>query len=340
MNDPQIIRPGSFTPSSEEIPRQSGLSRRALLLGAAGLMMLAILAALLTARSVTINVEPAEGRFRLDGLLLFELGGTYLGFPGEYHLEASAEGYETYSGPLQIASSPRAQSQTISLTPLPGRVSFTSTPAGASVVVDGTTLGVTPLPDQPLPKGTYQLFVTHPGYEDHRTTVEVAGLDQAQSETIELLPDWADVAVSSDPIGATILLNGEPLEATTPATVPVPSGFAELTLKLPGYKARTFDLEVEARVPQTLPPATLELADGLVNVITSPAGAGHHRRRPVLRRVAGGTGAAARPQLPPADIQGRLRTRAAHGDCNPRRTNPVAGSETPARQRSGGSRST
>ena len=268
-----IIAPGAFVPSSKKATKKSRLSGAVILLLIAGLIAALVLAFLFTSRSVSFQFSPATAEFKLDGLLQFELGGTYLVFPGDYQLNASAPGYEDLTQQLSIAGE-RNQFIEIELVELPGRINLATNPPGATVVVDGEEMGVTPLADLLLPRGDYSLMLRRDDYEDHQSVLNVLGLDQQQSPEIALLPDWADVEITTEPQGAVVSIGGELTELTTPATVPVPSGFQELTLKLEGYKSWTTDIEVVAREPQTLPPVTLTPADGLVTVITTPAGAG------------------------------------------------------------------
>ena len=271
--EPQVIAPGSFVPSSANKRKRSRLTGKVILLIVAAVVAALLLGFLFTARSVSFAFSPANAQFKLDGVFQFELGGTYLVFPGSYQLHASAPGYEDLDQELAIAGE-RNQYIEIALVELPGRVNLSTEPEGATVIVDGEEMGVTPLPALKLPRGDYSLLVRRSNYEDHQSVLNVLGLDQEQSPNIALLPDWADVEITTDPAGAVVSIGGEALELTTPATVPVPSGFQELTLKLEGYKSWTTDIEVVAREPQILPPVTLTPADGLVTVITSPPGAG------------------------------------------------------------------
>ena len=270
---PQVIQPSSFEPSSTEVERDRPVSPLAIVLIGAGLIAALILAFLFTARSVTFSFEPATAKFKLDGLLQFQLGGTYLAFPGTYRLTATAPGYEPLDTRVTIAGE-RNQVQTLALKELPGRVNLRSDPPGASVIIDGKDYGTTPLEELPLARGDYSLLLRRDRYEDHQSVLMVAGLDQAQDNAIALLPDWAEVDIATSPPGAVVSIGTEATEYITPARVPVPSGFQEITLKLTGYKSWTTDIEVRARQPQTLPEVQLEPADGLVRVITNPAGAG------------------------------------------------------------------
>ena len=269
----QLITPGQFTPSSTEAKPRKKLSKVMIAIIVIGVLMAASLLFLLTSRSVSFTFEPAATEYQLSGGLLFELGGTYLAFPGTYQLTARAPGYEELVTDV-VVNSERNQYVEHKLVKLPGRISFESTPPGATVVVNGEPRGTTPIVELSLRAGDYQIYLQREQYEDASAELSVIGLDEAQTVAIELLPDWADVTVTSTPPGATVSLAGETTQYQTPATIPVRSGFAEMTLKLAGYKSWTTDLEVEARKPQELDDVALELADGLVNVTTRPSGAG------------------------------------------------------------------
>ena len=275
MNDgkQQIIAPGAFRPSSEQPPEQGGLSGRTWVLVITGVIATLLLAFLFTARSVNFKFEPLDADFKLDGIMQFELGGTYLVFPGTYRLRANAEGYKPIDQLIEIAGE-RNQFLEFALPELPGRISLSSNPEGAEVTIEGAKVGVTPLLEHPLQRGDYSLLLRKKNYEDHQSIIRVSGKGQLQAPVIDLLPDWADVEITTRPDGAMITIGNAVTEYKTPATVPIPSGFQELTLKLDGYKSWTTDLDVVARTPLVLPLITLEPADGLVTVITNPAGAG------------------------------------------------------------------
>lgn len=270
---PQIISPGAFQPSNEEPPAKRGLSGRGWALIAIVTVAAVLLAFLFTARSVNFKFQPQNADFTLDGILQFELGGTYLVFPGKYRLRASAEGYEPIDQVIDIAGE-RNQFLEFALPELPGRVSLTSNPLGADVTIDGTPVGITPLTEYRLQRGEYSLLLRRENYEDHESTLIVKGKDEVQTPVVDLLPDWADVEITTQPEGAVVTIGDTVTTYTTPATVPIPSGFQELTLKLDGYKSWTTDVDVVARTPFALEPVTLEPADGLVTVITNPPGAG------------------------------------------------------------------
>ena len=131
-----VIAPGSFVPSDEAGQKSSGLSGKVIALLVAAFIAVLVLGLLFTARSVNFQFVPANASFKLDGLLQFELGGTYLVFPGTYRLNASAAGYEPLQQDLSIAGE-RNQFIEIEMVELPGRINLGSTPQGATVTIDG-----------------------------------------------------------------------------------------------------------------------------------------------------------------------------------------------------------
>ncbi|MCC7488065.1 MAG: PEGA domain-containing protein [Gammaproteobacteria bacterium] len=238
------------------------------------LALLALLALeLFTARAVGIQVTPAQARVTLRGSWLpLQLGGRYLLHPGRYTVELAADGHEPLTAPLVVGEE-RSQDFHFSLKPLPGRLVLEGAPSGSlQLSVDGQ-------PQQPAADGSYavaagshRLRVVAARYQPYETTVEVTGRGERQAVRVALVPDWADVDIRSEPPGARISVGGEAL-GVTPATVPVASGQAQIELRLEGYKPWRQSLQVTAGQKLTLPPVTLQEADGLLEVVSLPAGA-------------------------------------------------------------------
>ena len=111
-----------------------------------------------------------------------------------------------------------------------------------------------------------------PRYQAWEGTLNVAGGGARQTLEVPLVPGWADVAVTSVPAGATVLADGVSV-GTTPATLELMPGNRTLTLEKDGFKALTRSITVAANQPQSLDGLVLQSADGLVRVITEPAGA-------------------------------------------------------------------
>ena len=81
--------------------------------------------------------------------------------------------------PLTVGAE-RNQEYRFELTRLPGRISFEATPEPASVSVDGTDLGTTPLIDLDIPAGLHQVVFSHPRYQPFEVELDVEGRRVAQ----------------------------------------------------------------------------------------------------------------------------------------------------------------
>lgn len=276
MNSPETtdtaITPAAFEPlvPGARPPGKERHPLRWVLIACAALFAL-LMAFLLSARSVLISVE-AQSPATL------EIGGLYLPFgerilirPGQYELTVTAEGYYPLETTLPV-SSEDSQELLLKLEPLPGRLAFTSTPAGARVVVDGEEFGLTPLENIELAAGPHQLQVLAERYLPWERAVEVTGREQRQTVDAQLQPGWAEISLASEPAGATVTVGGEAV-ATAPAVIEVMRGEQQLGLELAGFTPWSQTLEVIAGEPRDLGTVALEPAAGILSLRSEPTGA-------------------------------------------------------------------
>lgn len=270
-DDDDIIQPLDFQPAqpSSGKPRWQP-SRVWLLLAAALLVTLLILSYLFAAKSLYISTNAEQPHIHVDGLLTFSVGDRFLLLPGEHQISVNAEGYHPYEGALTVGAD-NNQSHTLELQPLPGHLVVHSN-VPAQVLSDGKLLGDTGERLSGLTAGDHSLTVQAERYQPLTQTITMVGLDREQTLSVELQPDWATLAISSTPAGATVTANGEEL-GVTPLTAELLSGQYELEVKLAGYKVWQQPVSVKARQDRTLADIALVKADGLVKVTSSPAGA-------------------------------------------------------------------
>jgi formylglycine-generating enzyme required for sulfatase activity len=151
-------------------------------------------------------------------------------------------------------------------------LSFETTPAGAQVLVDGELLGETPLAGQPVAAGERELRLVAERYLPYEESVDVTGMEVAQAFTVELEPAWANIALSSVPVGASIYVDGEQ-RGQTPAMLEILQGEHVIELRMPRFQSWEQVLAVSAGVHQNLEPITLLPADGLLELSSRPSGA-------------------------------------------------------------------
>jgi len=247
--------PAAITPARPHPkPAPAGGARRVRWLVGGALALLAAAALhLFTARVVSVEVEPAGALLEMRGSwLAWNFGGSFLLRPGEYRLNLAAEGYEPQEQAVTVGEAPR-QRLRFALRPLPGRLVIETTPPlTLALAIDGTPALAQADGSFIAPAGEHTL--------------------QMQRLAVQLQPDWADVAVTSEPAGATVAL-GEATLGTTPATVAVPTGSAEIVVRKDGYKPWRQSLTVKAGEQLELPLVRLQQADAVLSVASVPAGA-------------------------------------------------------------------
>jgi formylglycine-generating enzyme required for sulfatase activity len=272
-SDDEVIRPVGYRPVELAPGRRVPLNPLQIGLLAALLVVGSALWFLFTAESVRIATDPPAADVSLSGGLRLRLGDVWLLRPGVFGVNATAPGHHPLETEFEVLRSAN-QVHLFTLTRLPGAVSFESQPPGASVSIDGATLGVTPTGPHAVPAGPVSVTYAQARYQPLQIDVEIEGMEQAQTVRGELVPDWADVSVSSAPAGAEIFIDDEPTGQVTPAVVEVPSGEHEIRLKAPGHRSHRQRILVAALEQVTLPEVALVRADSLLTVRSQPAGAG------------------------------------------------------------------
>jgi len=157
-----------------------------------------------------------------------------------------------------------------------GRVEVRSTPAGASIRIDGEDSGrITPA-DLTLTEGEHTIDVHLDGYVlDGSSSTVTIDPDEPASVILNLLPAGF-LSVTSDPEGAAIQVDGVDSGATTPSVLTVAAGRHIVRLTRPGWIVLQDSLVVDVPVGDTAEAAFTLVAEGTTGevVVTSlPAGA-------------------------------------------------------------------
>ena len=269
---PQTIEPVRFRPTAAT-PRQRRrivTPRQALLL-AAGVAAGWFLWFIFTAKSVRFEVQPEAESLSVDGGFAFRLGEVYLLREGGYRVRAQAVGYHDIVRRVQVGAE-RNQVVPLRMLPLPGRVTFEIVPPGATVRVRGEASGQAPF-EAKIAAGEHVAELSHERYQPATLRFLVAGRDQAQTVSAALAPNWAEIAIPTDPSGAQVWVDGADTGVLTPGPAAILAGERRVSIRLAGHKPWTDILHVEAGKPQQLPRVALERTDARVDVQSTPAGA-------------------------------------------------------------------
>jgi formylglycine-generating enzyme required for sulfatase activity len=187
---------------------------------------------------------------------------------GSHRVTAELPGYYPLDTEIEVGA-PGDQTIALTLTKLPGLVTITTEPEVAEVLLDGVRLGATPLVDAELTPGVHRLEFSAPRHLAEVRELEVSGGGERQSLAATLTPDWAVVSLRTEPAGATVLVDGV-AAGVTPAELEIDSGEHEVEARLAGYNAWSNRILVAANQPQQLPDVKLALADGRLELASTP----------------------------------------------------------------------
>ncbi len=224
-------------------------------------------------RTARLNIRsfPSNGTVVLDGQLV---GTTPLVLanitPGAHTIQIRLPGWEEWSGTTTAVRG--ATTQIIAnLKHAVYGLSITSTPSGATVTLDGTVKGVTPLTVTGLKPRNYDLTISLKGYASVERTVDLS--DAAQTaQDFSLREAFGKISITSDPTGADVSLDGTSYGVTPFNNDHFPVGTYNLKLTMAEAKDIVDTISVTEGTTLTKHYA-FELALGSLSIITEPAGA-------------------------------------------------------------------
>ena len=236
------------------------------------------------AASVAISVAPSDAYVQIDSGKLVPMieGRTSLRIaPGPHRIRLFATGHAPRDTTIHatltedLALQFRLRESRAEPPPVAqdgGMLVVDSTPAGASVFLDGAGVGVTPsCTVTPLPPGSYRLRVELPDHHVHEEMVAIKPYERVNIGA-SLLPAFARVSLETQPPGALIYLNERSPGISPLADLRIPSGELEVKVLLPNYHARDTTLTLSDGQQLALS-LGLAPAHGSLRVESDPPGA-------------------------------------------------------------------
>ncbi|GEM_PF-1391306 len=259
---------------------------------------------------------PTGGSVYLDG---FNAGTTPLQIQsipnGTYNVQIKKTGYNNYQQSVTVSSDnpqivkavlipkfnpwPTVTFPTFFPTYFPtyypwpqNQIYISTTPPGASVFLDGTYMGVTPMTISQVNPGTHQIVMRYSGYNDYLYTITVSQVSVSSIivqltplaptvvptiiPTVNPTPVTGSINVNSVPSGASVYLDNQ-YSGITPVTLSsVQPGNHNLELRLSGYNTWQTGISVSSQGSTTLT-ATLtptgSTSGGKLSVSSVPSGA-------------------------------------------------------------------
>ena len=196
---------------------------------------------------ITINSNPANAEIFLNNVSTHKYTPaslTNLAY-GTHTIRLVLQNYIDTTFTVEISGNNKIRTVNIQLksnTPQ-GEIFLDSSPGGAEIFLNGTNTGkLTPDTLKNLTVGEYAITLKHEDYMDTTFTVPLSQNEKiSRFITLKLLPPHGNIFVSSDPLGATIKLQGDLTGKQTPDTLKqLPIGSYLVTLALKDFKDTSF----------------------------------------------------------------------------------------------------
>ncbi len=276
---PPAVEPEGSTSGRHPLPRVENSASKAgkglkysLYAGIFLIFLLVTAVFLLTANRIVLDVQPEPEHLHISGFPpALAIGDTFLVLNGTYTVSAQKAGYLPLSE--QIAVTAGKDHFAFVLEKLPGRVNIISSPAGgAEIFIDGNSVGRTPLQGIELAAGSHQLRAIKERYLPLEHQLVVIGEGRVQDVSLQLQPGWAEGRLTSDPAGATVILEERQL-GVTPLTVELMAGQQKLSFAKKGFSSAELALQVTAGHPFAPDPVRLEPSPARIHFRSVPTGA-------------------------------------------------------------------
>jgi dipeptidyl aminopeptidase/acylaminoacyl peptidase len=289
-----------------------------------GILLLAMLGACSTTRSVTVTAVPGDAALKLDGESIGTGTATrdivFQNAQDVHVIAASRLGYKDQS--VTLMRDDGRDLIRLELKPQSKHIHVLVEPVAAIVSVDGKAVSADPVSDRAVDLDftvdasnkwtTHEISAERVGFATARATV--AWADAGSDYTLVMGPMTRDVSITTNPPGAAVALDGKSI-GVSPTTMPaVPfmydilkSQYAthKITVSKPGYDP--VDRAISFNDPAAAYAINLEPKSKTVRIVTDPAGAVVTIDGKELARDAAGISSGAL-QFPPVDEKGTLRT--------------------------------
>lgn len=227
---------------------------------------------LFTSTSIQFDVQPA-GMDELSvegGWFKLPVGERVLMRTGTYTVNVAKQGYFDVAQSFEVGDEP-SRTVVVEMRKLPGKLTVSTVPqVEAIVTVDDTRVGPAPLGPVELEPGIHSVTVSAERYLPYVQRISIPGLGLHQELDVQLVPQWADVEISSNPSGAAVYQGTQEI-GETPMRLELMEGSHSLSLIKDGFKAWDGSVETVADIDQVLPTVELEPANAQLRVLSIPS---------------------------------------------------------------------
>lgn len=265
-----ILQPIEFEPATQPSPSTIPAIARWWKWALVALPVAAILLYLLNLKVIVFQADPTTSKATVEGVLSTAINKRLLLMPGEQKVTFSADGY--HSKTLTLTTSKRDSNPvSVSLQPLPGHLTV-NTNAEGRVYVDEHLKGLTHTKLEHIEAGPHQIRIEAQRYRTQTVDIVIEGKERHQNLDVDLLPNWVDTNITSEPSGATVSIDDTPV-GETPISVSLDAGKRILKLEKTGYDTWQHIVRVDPDQSVTLDTVRLTPTAGKIRLDSKPTGA-------------------------------------------------------------------
>jgi len=170
---------------------------------------------------------------------------------GNHRLRIETERYQVFETEIEVEGYNRAQQLEVALLPAWAVVSISSVPEAADVLVDGETVGKTPLETEIL-QGQHEILLEKDGFKPMKIVQSVTAGNDITLDNIKLSPVDGLLSVNSSPEGASIMLEDKYL-GVTPLTLNVNANLQQtLRFSKAGYQSKEQSVNLQPGEERTI----------------------------------------------------------------------------------------
>ena len=199
---------------------------------------------------VNISSQPIGAQVKVDDTVIGVTPLTAEIVQGQRHITLSLAKHKTVSLQQSVEAGKTLQLDTIELPPADGRLVLQTEPAGATVSVDGSFHGTTPLTLSLSSGAEHVVRVSKPGYQNSNQRVTLAA-DETQEVALELAPQYGVVFVTGRPADANLSVDGK-AAGKAAQRLRLTTRLHTLKLDKAGYAAQSLTVTPRAGVSQTV----------------------------------------------------------------------------------------
>ncbi len=191
---------------------------------------------------------------------------------GSHTVRIAVDGYDVFEQAVNVLGG-QSTNITATLTPVvsQGTVNFDSNPRGATVFVNGVTVGQTPTGAVSYQPGTYTATFRRAGYQDASQSFSVsAGSNQNVSASLVQVTPRGTVNFDSNPRGATVYVDGNVVGTTPTGSIQLDAGTYTATYRLNGYVDASQQFTVAGNQNRSISATMAPPAPALGNLILRP----------------------------------------------------------------------